>query len=107
LFEYGVNTARRPVFGLNSLFKEKELFIMASDTRTPESAEARQKKKALQAIEGQKAMLEYEQGLRAMRDKTERLRALRLAHEEAEAKKAAEAPPPVKKKTKKAATAKA
>jgi hypothetical protein len=25
---------------------------MASDTRTPESAEARQKKKALQAIEG-------------------------------------------------------
>ena len=59
---------------------------MAADTRTPESAEARLKKKALQAIEGQKAMLEYEAGLRHMREKTERLRALRLAHEEAEAK---------------------
>lgn len=71
---------------------------MATDSRNPESAEARQKKKALQLVEGQKAMHEYEAGLRAMREKTERLRALRLAHEEAEAKRAAEAPPPAKKK---------
>jgi hypothetical protein len=41
-----------------------------------------------------------------MRDNTERLRAQRLAHEEAEAKRAAEAPPAVKKKTKKVAAAK-
>lgn len=87
---------------------EKELIKMANDTRAPVSAEERQKKKAMQAIEGQKAMHEYETGLRAMREKTERLRALRLAHEEAEAKRAAEAPPPpVKKKTRKAATSKA
>jgi hypothetical protein len=78
---------------------------MATDSRNPESAEARLKKKALQAIEGQKATLEYEAGLRSMRAKTERLRALRLAHEEAEAKRAAESPPPVKKKSKKAAAA--
>ena len=71
---------------------------MATDSRTPESAEARQKKKALQAVEGQKAMVEYEAGLRQMREKTERLRALRLARDEAEAKLAAEAPPAAPKK---------
>ncbi|MCX7295567.1 MAG: transcriptional regulator [Hyphomicrobiales bacterium] len=80
---------------------------MATDSRTPESAEARQKKKALQAVEGQKAMVEYEAGLRQMREKTERLRALRLARDEAEAKLAAEAPPAAKKKTAKKKTAKA
>jgi hypothetical protein len=71
---------------------------MATDSRAPESAEARQKKKALQAVEGQKAMVEYEASLRAMRAKTERLRALRLARDEAEAKLAAEAPPAAPKK---------
>jgi hypothetical protein len=77
---------------------------MATDSRTPESAEARLKKKALQAVEGQKAMVEYEAGLRHMREKTERLRALRLARDEAEAKLAAETPPaPKKKATKKKA----
>lgn len=81
---------------------------MATDSRTPESAEARIKKKALQAVEGQKAMVEYEQGLRQMREKTERLRALRLARDEAEAKLAAEAPPAApKKKAAKKKTAKA
>ena len=71
---------------------------MATDPRAPESAEARQKKKAAQAIEGQKAMVEYEAGMRAMRAKTERLRALRLARDEAEAKAAADAPPAAPKK---------
>lgn len=81
---------------------------MATESRTPESAEARIKKKALQAVEGQKAMVEYEQGLRQMREKTERLRALRLARDEAEAKLAAEAPPAApKKKAAKKKTAKA
>ena len=79
---------------------------MANDSRTPESAEARQKKKALQAVEGQKAMVEYEAGLRQMREKTERLRALRLARDEAEAKLAAEAPPAAKKKAAKKKAAK-
>lgn len=78
-----------------------------ADSRTPESAEARIKKKALQAVEGQKAMVEYETGLRQMREKTERLRALRLARDEAEAKLAAEAPPVAKKKAAKKKTAKA
>lgn len=76
-----------------------------ADSRNPESAEARQKKKALQAVEGQKAMVEYEAGLRQMREKTERLRALRLARDEAEAKAAADAPPVVKKKASKKAKA--
>ena len=80
---------------------------MANDSRTPESAEARQKKKALQAVEGQKAMVEYEAGLRQMREKTERLRALRLARDEAEAKLAAEAPPAATKKAAKKKAAKA
>ena len=80
---------------------------MANDSRTPESAEARQKKKALQAVEGQKSMVEYEAGLRQMREKTERLRALRLARDEAEAKLAAEAPPAAKKKAAKKKAAKA
>ena len=71
---------------------------MATDSRAPESAEARQKKKAAQAVDGQKAMVEYEAGMRAMRAKTERLRALRLARDEAEAKLAAEAPPVAAKK---------
>lgn len=77
---------------------------MATDSRTPESAEARLKKKALQRVEGQKAMVEYEAGMRAMQEKTARLRALRLARDEAEAKRASEAPAqPAKKKIKKAA----
>ena len=71
---------------------------MATDSRTPESTEARQKKKAAQAVDGQKAMVEYEASMRAMRAKTERLRALRLARDEAEAKLAAEAPPAAPKK---------
>jgi hypothetical protein len=78
-----------------------------NNTRTPESAEARIKKKALQAVEGQKAMVEYETGLRQMREKTERLRALRLARDEAEAKALADAPPAVKKKAAKKKSAKA
>lgn len=76
---------------------------MTTNSRTPESAEARMKKKQLQLIDGEKAMREYEAGLQAMREKTERLRALRLARDEAEAKRAREAPPaPLKKKPRKA-----
>ena len=79
---------------------------MTTTTRTPESAEARMKKKQMQLIEGEKAMHEYEAGLKAMREKTGRLRALRLARDEAEAKRASEAPPPpAKKKSKKASSA--
>lgn len=81
---------------------------MSTNTRTPESAEARMKKKQMQLIEGEKAMLEYEAGLRQMREKTERLKALRLARDEAEAKRASEAPaPPAKKKKAKKAPARA
>ena len=73
---------------------------MSTTTRTPESAEARMKKKQMQLIEGEKAMHEYEAGLRSMREKTERLRALRLARDEAEAKRVSELPPPLPKKKK-------
>lgn len=71
---------------------------MTIDSRAPESAEVRMKKKALQLVDGQKAMEEYEAGLRAMQEKTARLRALRLARDEAEARQAAEAPVPAAKK---------
>jgi hypothetical protein len=101
--KYDVYCAFLPVFSSMT----KGVLTMANDSRTPESAEARIKKKALQAVEGQKAMVEYETGLRQMREKTERLRALRLARDEAEAKAAADAPPVVKKKAAKKKTAKA
>jgi hypothetical protein len=94
------------MFSARFLVLTKGVLTMANDSRTPESAEARIKKKALQAVEGQKAMVEYETGLRQMREKTERLRALRLARDEAEAKLAAEAPPAPKKKAAKKKAAK-
>jgi hypothetical protein len=74
------------------LWFEEGIDKMATDSRTPESAEVRMKKKALRLVDGQKAMVEYEAGLRAMQEKTARLRALRLARDEAEARQAAEAP---------------
>jgi hypothetical protein len=77
---------------------------MTKNSRTPDSAEARIKKKQLQLVEGQKAMVEYEAGIEAMRVKTERLRALRLAHEAAEAERKSEAAvAPAKKRTRKTA----
>ena len=56
-------------------------------------------KKARQAEEGRRAMLDYENAAIANRAKTARLRALRLARDAQEAAAAAAAPPvPVKKK---------
>jgi len=61
-------------------------------------AEAKFKRKEVQAREGAKAMAEYEASQVATRAKTARLKALREAKEAADAKAAAEAPP-AKKKT--------
>ena len=70
-------------------------------------AEAKFKRKEVQAREGAKAMAEYESAQIATRAKTERLRALREAKEAADAKAAAEAPPAPAKKKKAAAKKKA
>ena len=69
-------------------------------------ANAKFKKKEMQARDGAQALLEYEAAGRAMRAKTERLKALRLAKEEADAAAAAAAPPKPPAKKKKAAKAK-
>ena len=66
-------------------------------------AEAKFKRKEVQARDGAKAMAEYEATQVATRAKTERLRALREAKEAADAQAAAEAPPPPAKPAKKAA----
>jgi hypothetical protein len=103
-----VSAKRRRFIQFRTIFdvSSKEIMAMATDSRAPDSAEARQKKKALQLIEGQKAMHEYEEGMRAMRAKTEKLRALRLAHEAAEAKRIADEPAPARKKAKSSKAAK-
>ncbi len=64
-------------------------------------------KKARQAEDGRRAMLDYENAAVANRAKTARLKALRLARDEQEAAAAAAAPPVVAKKkaTKKKAKA--
>ena len=49
-------------------------------------AEAKFKRKEAQALEGAKAMAEYEAASRAVIEKTARLKALRLAKEAAEAR---------------------
>lgn len=65
-------------------------------------AEAKFKRKELQARDGAKAMAEYEASLTATRVKTAKLKALREAKEAEDLKTAAEAPPaPEKKSTKK------
>jgi hypothetical protein len=58
--------------------------VVKTDTANArERAEASFKKKAIQALEGQKALDEYEADAAAVREKTARLRALRLAREAA------------------------
>jgi hypothetical protein len=54
-------------------------------------AEAKFKRKEMQARDGAKAIAEYQAAQAAERKKTDRLRALRLAKEAAEAKAAADA----------------
>ena len=85
----------------NALTKEAVL------SKTPKEAqqalaEAKFKRKELQARDGAKAAAEYEASQVATRAKTARLKALREAKEAADAKAAAEAPPaPAKKAAKK------
>lgn len=67
---------------------------MADDAKT--NAANKQFKKARQAEEGKRAMLDYENTAAANRAKTARLKALRLARDAAEA--AAEKPAPTGKK---------
>ena len=62
-----------------------------------ERAQAAFHKKEAQQREGAKATAEYKAAGDAERIKTEKLRALRLAKEAADAKAAAEAPPPAPK----------
>jgi multidrug efflux pump subunit AcrA (membrane-fusion protein) len=61
-------------------------------------AEAKFKRKEAQALEGAKAMAEYEAARRAVIEKTARLKALRLAKEAAEAR--GETPPVISPKKK-------
>jgi hypothetical protein len=56
-----------------------------SDKEAQDRAEARFKKKEIQAREGAKARAEYEAASRALSEKTARLRSLRLKKEAAEA----------------------
>jgi hypothetical protein len=56
-------------------------------------AEASFKRKERQAIEGAKAMAEYEAQLIAVRERTARLRALRLAKQAEDAKRAKSSSP--------------
>lgn len=67
-------------------------------------ADAKFKRKEVQARDGAKAMAEYEAAQLATRAKTAKLKALREAKEAEDLKAAAEAPPaPEKKSTKKKA----
>lgn len=74
---------------------------LADDAKT--TAANKQFKKARQAEEGKRAMLDYESTAAANRAKTARLKALRLARDAEEQAAAEAAPPPEaeKKKTKK------
>jgi hypothetical protein len=64
---------------------------LTDDTKEKKLAEAVFKKE-VRAIEGAKAMSEYNAAVEAERAKTERLRALRLAKEAAEKKKSERRP---------------
>ena len=66
---------------------------MTNDSEARDRAEAKFKKKELQAREGEKARAEYEAHGRAMAEKTAKLRALRLAKEAADRQAASEQPP--------------
>lgn len=69
-----------------------------SSKEDKDKAEARFKRKEVQAREATSAMAEYEATRLATRKNTERLRALRLAKEAEDAKAAAAKPKPEKKK---------
>ena len=64
-------------------FAEKEATFVSNFEATRHRAEARFKKKELQAREGAEAVADYEAAGRAVEKKTARLKALRLAKEEA------------------------
>ena len=71
---------------------------MADDAKT--NAANKEFRKARQAEEGRRAMLDYENAAAANRVKTAKLRALRLARDAEDAAALAAAPPPEPKKAK-------
>ena len=78
---------------------------MSKNPKDLERAQAAFHKKEAQQREGAIAMADYRAGEAAERAKTAKLRALRLAKEEADAKAAEKAPPPVKAEKPKAKSA--
>jgi hypothetical protein len=72
-----------PVFLSWIEFAEKETTFVSDSETARHRAEARFKKKELQAREGAEAVADYEAAGRAVEKKTARLKALRLAKEEA------------------------
>lgn len=72
--------------------------ILADDAKT--NAANKEFRKARQAEEGRRAMLDYENAAAANRVKTAKLRALRLARDAEDAAALAAAPPPEPKKAK-------
>jgi hypothetical protein len=77
-------TPSRPA---RALTKEKEIFLNDKSPKSAQAdAEAKFKRKEMQARDGVKAMAEYEAERVSVRQKTARLRALRLAKEAADAK---------------------
>ena len=71
----------------------EEVFLNKASQDKQALAEAKFKRKEIQARDGVKATTEYEAAGAAIRQKTARLRALRLAKEEADKQAAAEAAP--------------
>lgn len=71
---------------------------MADNPKT--TAANKEFRKARQAEDGKRAMLDYENAAIATRAKTAKLKALRLARDAEEAAAAAAAPPPLEKKKK-------
>src|SRR5581483_5614855 len=71
-----------------SRLKTKEICLKHTSEEAQSRAEASFKKKERQAIEGAKAMAEYQAQMLAVRDRTARLRALRLAREAEQAQRA-------------------
>jgi hypothetical protein len=72
-----------------------------ADNDANKTAANREFRKARQAEDGKRAMVEYENAAVAMRAKTAKLRALRLARDAEDAATAASALPPPEKKAKK------
>ena len=72
-----------------------------ADNTANKTAANREFRKARQAEDGKRALVDYENAAVAMRAKTAKLKALRLARDAEEAAAAAAAPPVAKKKAKK------